>query len=92
MSEENYIKCSGCGAIVPVPDELYPGPIKGEIPLDEPYYCDECDREDERDDPGEDYKSGPDYCSHCGKDIEDFSVMGCEYCDRRHPGFIGELC
>lgn len=25
------------------------------------------------------------YCSHCGKDIEDFSDLGCEYCDRRHP-------
>jgi hypothetical protein len=28
-----------------------------------------------------------DYCPHCGKEFEDFSDMGCERCDRRHPGF-----
>ena len=27
------------------------------------------------------------YCSHCGKAFEEFSDLGCEYCDRRHPGF-----
>jgi hypothetical protein len=26
-------------------------------------------------------------CPHCGKDRYDFSDMGCEYCDARHPGF-----
>jgi len=28
-----------------------------------------------------------DTCPHCGKDIYDWSDLGCEYCDRRHPGF-----
>ena len=28
-------------------------------------------------------------CSHCGKPYEDFSDLGCEYCDRRHPEFFG---
>lgn len=54
MSKENYIKCSSCGCIIPIPAELYPEPIEGEIPLSGPYYCDECDQEDERDDPPED--------------------------------------
>jgi hypothetical protein len=26
-------------------------------------------------------------CSHCGKPFYDFADLGCEYCDRRHPGF-----
>lgn len=26
-------------------------------------------------------------CDHCGKDIYDFSDLGCGYCDARHPGF-----
>lgn len=26
-------------------------------------------------------------CPHCGKDIYDFSDLGCEHCDARHPGF-----
>ncbi|MCP9495910.1 MAG: hypothetical protein MSG64_15785 [Pyrinomonadaceae bacterium MAG19_C2-C3] len=26
-------------------------------------------------------------CSHCGKDIYDFSDLGCGYCDRRNPEF-----
>lgn len=26
-------------------------------------------------------------CSRCGKEYEDFSDLGCEYCDRRHPLF-----
>lgn len=29
----------------------------------------------------------PEYCSHCGKELEEFSDLGCEYCDSRHPGF-----
>ena len=29
----------------------------------------------------------PECCPHCGKPLEDFSDLGCEYCDRRHPGF-----
>lgn len=28
-----------------------------------------------------------DFCKHCGKNIYDFSDLGCEYCDRRHPHF-----
>jgi hypothetical protein len=30
---------------------------------------------------------GPDRCRHCGKELEDFSDLGCELCDARHPGF-----
>lgn len=26
-------------------------------------------------------------CPHCGKPFEEFGDLGCEYCDRRHPGF-----
>lgn len=26
-----------------------------------------------------------DYCDHCGKAFEDFSDLGCGYCDRRSP-------
>lgn len=26
-------------------------------------------------------------CHHCGKHYEDFSDLGCGYCDQRHPGF-----
>lgn len=26
-----------------------------------------------------------DFCPHCGKEYEDFSDMGCGYCDRRSP-------
>ncbi len=28
-------------------------------------------------------------CPHCGKEYEEFSDLGCEHCDRRHPGFLG---
>jgi len=24
-------------------------------------------------------------CGHCGKEFEDWSDLGCEYCDARHP-------
>ena len=27
----------------------------------------------------------PDVCPHCGKEFEDFSDIGCGYCDRRSP-------
>ena len=26
-------------------------------------------------------------CPNCGKEYEDFSDMGCEKCDRRHPDY-----
>ncbi len=29
----------------------------------------------------------PPCCSHCGKAFDDFSDLGCEYCDTRHPGY-----
>lgn len=29
----------------------------------------------------------PQICEHCGKELEDFSDLGCEYCDVRHPHF-----
>jgi hypothetical protein len=28
---------------------------------------------------------GSECCRHCGKEFEDFSDMGCGYCDSRHP-------
>lgn len=36
-------------------------------------------------DPVEYYQ--PDTCPYCGKELEDFSDLGCEHCDRRHPYF-----
>lgn len=27
---------------------------------------------------------GSETCSHCGKELEDFSDLGCEYCDARY--------
>jgi hypothetical protein len=27
-------------------------------------------------------------CDHCGHDMHDFSDLGCEYCDARHP-YVG---
>jgi hypothetical protein len=89
----NFVKCSGCGEQIAVPAELYPEPINGEIPLDEPYYCDACDREAENAvaaSMGDDYDGlgwEESTCSHCGKDIYDWSDLGCGYCDRRHPDF-----
>jgi hypothetical protein len=29
----------------------------------------------------------PECCPYCGKEYEDFSDLGCEHCDRRHPDF-----
>ena len=29
----------------------------------------------------------PECCPNCGKEYEDFSDMGCEKCDHRHPDF-----
>jgi len=29
----------------------------------------------------------PEVCKHCGKELYDFSDIGCGYCDRRHPDF-----
>ena len=29
----------------------------------------------------------PECCPHCGKEFEDFSDLGCEHCDQRHPGY-----
>lgn len=82
----SFVKCSGCGEQIAIPAELYPEPVNGEILLNEPYYCDACEWEAETD---ADIDT-TEYCSHCGKDVEDWSDLGCEYCDRRHPlyGFI----
>ena len=74
--------------MVDVPDELAPPEYQGkdvEIPKTEVYYCDECDRKWLS---ISHYNVDPDpstFCSHCGKDYEDFSDLGCEHCDRRHP-------
>ena len=32
-----------------------------------------------------DDEAGEEYCSHCGKAFEDFSDLGCGFCDRRSP-------
>ncbi len=31
------------------------------------------------------YARSDDFCSHCGKAFDDFSDLGCGYCDRRSP-------
>lgn len=73
------ITCAGCGEIIDVPAELCPD---DQVETVEPYYCDAC--EDfvdyllEDDEPDE-------CCPYCGKAYEDFSDMGCGYCDRRSP-------
>lgn len=69
--------CAGCGVIVEVAPELMDD---DDIPF-EPYFCDACDRlgraaADEGPDPAT-------YCPHCGKDYEDWSDLGCEFCDTR---------
>jgi hypothetical protein len=33
------------------------------------------------------YDEPPRTCSHCGKELEDFSDLGCSVCDQRHPNF-----
>lgn len=45
-----YIKCSGCGTMVDVPDELAPEEFQGkflEIPLSDVYYCDACEDDEQ---------------------------------------------
>jgi hypothetical protein len=85
-----YVKCAGCDVVIEIPDELS-GDWSGDItdPLN-PYYCDACEWQAETAvaaSLGDDYNDGGEYCSHCGKDIYDFSDLGCEYCDRRHPNY-----
>jgi hypothetical protein len=29
----------------------------------------------------------PEACHYCGKEFEDFSDLGCEHCDARHPHY-----
>jgi len=41
-----YIRCVGCGEFVDVPDEMAGGDPyddRGELFLNEPYYCDACE-------------------------------------------------
>lgn len=38
-------------------------------------------------DDGPEFRGEDSTCEHCGKDRYDFSDLGCEYCDSRHPGF-----
>lgn len=89
-----YIKCYGCETMIDVPDELAGGlqGNHGDITsqMVEPYYCDSCERialAAVAASMGDDYDDGGEYCLHCGKNIYDWSDLGCEYCDRRHPGF-----
>ena len=35
----------------------------------------------------DDYDDPSRYCHHCGKEYEDWSDIGCENCDQRHPLF-----
>lgn len=77
-----YVKCSGCETMIDIPDELA-GDLYGEVKTNDPYYCDSCERTALA---AADVDT-TEYCHHCGKDIEDFSDLGCEYCDARHPYF-----
>lgn len=42
---------------------------------------------DPRDELDDDYwmEFEPECCGRCGKEFEDFSDLGCGYCDSRHP-------
>jgi hypothetical protein len=35
----------------------------------------------------DDYCDTGGFCDGCGKEFEDFSDLGCEKCDQRHPGY-----
>ena len=81
-----YIKCSGCETMIDIPDELA-GDLQGEAKLNEPYYCDACEKIAQaavEASLGDDFDDEIERCPHCGKDLEDFSDLGCEYCDRRY--------
>ena len=87
------VNCSICHEVFEVPDELV-----GDQTLDKSsIICGSCDPDE---DPGPDLTileddegiyylddSEPETCPHCGKEYEDFSDLGCEYCDRRHPHY-----
>lgn len=77
-----YVRCWGCGDQIEVPDELYPPAYEGEIPLDEPYYCDACDNEDDYDpddyDPAENY--APCTCALCHCMNETKYGVTCDNC------------
>jgi rubrerythrin len=45
----------------------------------------DCIVEDSDDFFADDYE--PEICPHCGKELEDFSELGCGQCDRRHPSW-----
>jgi hypothetical protein len=61
-----------------------PEPDEGEIreqemrPEDEDYFL-WCEMNQDEDEDGEPC------CGHCGKPFEEFSDLGCGYCDRRSP-------
>lgn len=78
-----FVKCAGCDEIIDIPDELVGMHADGEVTTDEPYYCDACERIAET---AADVDT-TERCRHCGKDLQDFSDLGCEWCDRRHPDF-----
>lgn len=78
------VKCSGCDTLIEIPDELIgDGQDWAGVGMagGEPYYCDACERiaqaaVDQEPDPSS-------YCHYCGKMYEDFSDLGCEFCDTR---------
>ncbi len=76
---ESYIKCAGCGEYIVIPPELVGDWGGGDMTNSKPYYCDACEWQGET---AADIDT-TERCSHCGKDIYDFSDFGCEYCDYR---------
>ena len=66
-----------------VPDEIIrETPSEAYDPYPWDYGLDYSDPDDY---PSEDELSR--YCHYCGKEYEDWSDRGCEYCDIRHPGY-----
>lgn len=53
----------------------------------DPYPWDYYDGYADPDDYPPDHDSDIRYCPMCGKEYEDFSDLGCEYCDVRYPGY-----
>lgn len=78
---ETYIKCAGCGEYIVIPPELVGDWEGGDLTNSEPYFCDACEWQAET---AADVDT-TERCPYCGKDFEDFSDLGCAYCDTRHP-------
>lgn len=49
--------------------------------------CTHCETDQGDDEPDDWYEEDEDCCHYCGKAYEDFSDLGCQYCDQRHPHY-----